>query len=471
MEVALYYEGDFDTRVIGPEHIYVDPFATCDEDVMWMLEVSNVPIEMIEREFPERARFVEDTIEFEVLRRSAGDLQEIHHGWGSLAGNEQESDGWVTRYELYRKPSIDYPNGLKAVVAGNILMEIGDNPCMGRGFPYIPFRRLLSTGQYWGETEVTDMVSPIRNYNRVHSKILEHSFMFGLNMKMDWPQTAGDPQTTFMTGIGEILKRNGTQAPAYMQIPPLPPDAKEEAEIIKRDLDDISGSFAVEQGKYPGKASGVAIDLLVEQGTKKNTPVITRLSKGYRQWAKMLLHALQKYSTEERMVKITGRNEQFDIVSFSAADLGGNNDVTIDISSMMPRSRINALGELERMVGVGLLNPQDPAQRSRMFRALQMEDPAFVHDDQDQQRRVAQMENKLASMGQPVPQHEVHHDIDIHVEEHERMLNSDDFRTWPPEAQMSLKMHIQDTYMKALPVAGATVSPDQMAAPGTAGAE
>lgn len=472
LEVALYYEGDFATRVMGPEHIHVDPYATCDEDVMWMMECSNVPIETIEHEFPERARFVMDAIDYTRRRQSSySGLEEIKHGFGSLAGQDYEHAGWVTRYELYRRPSVDYPNGLKVVIAGNILLEIGDNPCMDRGFPYIAFRRLLATGSYWGETEVTDMISPIRNYNRIHSKLLEHSFLYGLNMKLDWPASAGDPQTSYMTGIGEILKRTGAQPPQYLQIPGLPPESKEEAEFIKRDLDDISGSFAVEQGKYPGKASGVAIDLLVEQGTKKNTPVIQRLAAGYKQWGKMLLWAMARFATEERTVKVTGRNEQFDIVAFTAADFRGNSDVTIDISSMMPKSRINALAEVERLVAIGLLNLADPAQRAKAYRMIQMEDPAFAHDDQDQQRRVAQMENKLASMGQPIPPHQVEQDLDIHVEEHERMLNSDEFQTWPQEAQMLLRMHVQQTYQLALPVAGVTVSPDQMMLPETAAKE
>lgn len=53
-EPALYAEGDFYTAILPPDNIYVDPHATSDEDSEWMMEMTNVPIESIEREFPRR---------------------------------------------------------------------------------------------------------------------------------------------------------------------------------------------------------------------------------------------------------------------------------------------------------------------------------------------------------------------------------------------------------------------------------
>lgn len=459
-EMALYFEGDFRTEVLGPDTVYVDPYVKHDEEIQWIMEMKNVPIETIENAYPDKARYVADVTE--TFRRGVR-ADHIYHGWGSLAGSEQESNGWVTKYEFYHHPTPNMPRGRKIVIAGNILLESSDNPCMDRRNPYISFRKVLVDDQFWGDTELTDMISPQRNYNRIRSKKLEHAFLFGTNMKLDWPSTAGNPETVFMTGVGEILKRRGRDPIQYLQIPPLPPDADNEAQQIRIDLDDIAGTYAVEKGQFPGKASGVAMDLLNEQGMKKNTPDLIRWAAGYEQWGRMLLFDLQRYAPEERIVKIQGRHEQFDVQAFSAADFRGNTDVHIEVGSVVPKSRRMTLTEINEMIGSGMLNMQDPAQRAKAFQMLEMEDPSILSFDKDRHRRVASQEYSLAKRGVDPGPHQIWHDLEAHVMQHFEDVDSDDFKTWEPEAQQLFFTHIQDTLAKAMPVAGATVTPDQAA--------
>ena len=431
-----------------------------------MCQVSEVSIDWVNEHFPDRVDDVEEFIDEE---RRQHTTSRVHEGYGhfGLSGVRGDGSKWVTRFEFYEQPSREHPEGRFIVIAGRVLLRNGSNPTKDHGFPFLFYRKLEVPGSFWGDTELTDAITINRNYNRMMSRVIEHALKVGSKMPMIWPY-GNEPQSQFVTGIGEVIRTfGGQQQPSWMPIPALPPEIKEELQRCLFDLDEITGTTAVDKGNYPGKASGIAIDILTEQTAKIRQPEQRRFGALWEEWSRRLLHDLQRYAPEERLVSLRGRHDSWEVVAFRGADLDGT-DVVIEVDSMIPRSRRLALNEIQILLQTGLMNPADPGQRALAYKMIEMEDPSSVTFDKDQHRRVAQIEEQLARAGQPIPPHQVWHDGDSHIQQHFDTLNSDDFRNWPPEAQQELLAHTMDTLQKLMPQAGVTLPPEAQSPAATA---
>lgn len=457
-----YREGDFRTEVLTPDTIYVDPMAEHEDEARWFCQVSEVSLDWVHENYPDSVEEVDDFIDEE---RRAKTTRRVHEGLGHLGLSRVSSDGsrYVTRYEFYERPTLNHPRGRFIVLAGRVLLRDGPNPCKDHGSPFLFYRKIEVPGSFWGDTELTDAITINRNYNRMMSRVIEHCLKFGSKMPLIWP-FGNEPQQQFVSGVGEVVRTfGGSTMPQYLPIPNLPGDIKEEMQRCLFDLDEITGTTAVDKGNYPGKASGIAIDILTEQTAKLREGDQRRFGMLWEEWARRLLYDLQRYASEERMVQLRGRHDSWDIVSFRGADLEGT-DVVIEVDSMIPKSRRLALNEVQIMLQAGLMNAADPGHRALAYKMIELEDPSAFNFDKDQHRRVAQIEEQLARSGQMIPPHQVWHDGDSHITQHFDTLNSDDFRTWDPQAQQVLLAHVQDTLMRLMPQAGVTLPPDQQAA-------
>lgn len=456
-----YTQGDLEVSVPSPFTIHTDPLVTQDGDLEWIMEVTRRPLAWVDRFFPEKARYVvNDHGGEDPLRRQRAAYAVAGTGLFGTVSDHETAEEWVTVKEYYERPTPKYPKGRLIIGANNVILRMGDNPTPKHAIPYIPIRKLLIPGSFWGQSEVDDLIVPQKNYNRIVSKRLEHTFLFGVNAKVLFPQTAGIPQSAFVSQIGEVIKYNGVAPPSYLSPPPLPPESEQEMARFRSDFDAITSTYGAEKGQYQGKLSGTALNLLVEQGFKAKEPLLRRMAAALSRWAELTLENFQDNADEERIIKVQGKDNQFDIHSFKGADIRGNTDVYVEIDSMRPKSRTMGIQDLQVMGQIGLLNMMNPEDRSKGFKMLEMEDNAdAITYDKERDRRGAQNENKLMLLGQRVPPPQSWENQDIHEEEHRSLLNSDEFKALPPEGQAILIEHYQQHLQMSMPQPGATLPP------------
>ncbi len=462
---AVYYEGDVETTCPSPFTIHVDPLVTNEDELEWVLEVYRRPLTWIDRNFPERAMFVTNTGgEDDPYRRMRSTLNVAGTGVFGTTSDTETGKDWATIKEYWEKPSPMYPRGRLIITAENVVLHVSDNPHPDRGLPYRFFRKDLIPGSFWGRTEVEDMVTPQKNYNRLVSKRLEHAYLIGTGSKVLWPRAGGQPQSAWTDQIGEIVKYNGPNAPQYLMPPPLPPETEQEMARFRADFDVFSATYGPEKGQNTGKLSGKAIELLSENGFRMKQPQLQRMRRTLEGWGQDVVLLLQEHADMQRTVKLQGKNNQTDIVSFKGADFRGNTDVIIEISSMVPKSRAMALDQIVQLTGAGLINPQDPMDKARAFKAIDWETDDPVVWDKNQDRRMAQLEDKLMSKGTPVEPAKPWEDQDIHVTQHTSFMNSDEFKALPDQFKQLFIEHYNSHLELAMPQPGVTLPPDQQAA-------
>lgn len=462
-----YAQGDLMNYAPSPFSIQVDPLATEDRDCEWMMEVNRRPLTWVDRYYPEKSKFVTTdhaSSSDDPLRRHRTGYQVAGTGgMGTLIEHETAQE-WVTVYEYYEKPSPKYPKGRLIIGANNVILQMGDNPTPDGGFPYIPIRKIEIPGSYWGHTEVHDLIGPQRDYNKIVTKRMEHLLLFGLNLKVLFPQGGGMPQSSWVSRLGETVKFNGPVPPQYLQPPPLPPESEQEMLRFKGDFDAITNTHGAQRGQYQGKLSGKAINLLVEQGFKAQEPMLRRLATALTRWAELVLLNFQEFADEEHIIKVQGKDSMFDVHSFKGADIKGNTDVFVEIDSMRPKSRTMAIEDLGIMANTGLLNMMDPKDKAKAFKMLEMEDNIeSVTYDAERDRRIAQFENGALLRGEFIPPPEPTDDNDIHEEEHRATMNSDRWRALSAAEQEPMRKHYQEHLDAAKPQPGVTLPPEMQA--------
>jgi hypothetical protein len=457
----LYFEGDVVTEILPPFGACVDPMATTWRDVTRFCEISVRPFEWVDRVNPERGRHA----------RGGPEESDAYHTaalnmYGASAINQVENTGetseeWATVKEYYETPRQEYPYGRRIVMAGNVVLEMTDNPAPRGQIPYVPFKDLLVPGQFWGQSNIDNELPLQLNYNRATSQKLEHVTKL-VYAKLLWPRAAGQlPESSFVSKVGEVLNYGGVTEPKYVQPPNLPNDINDLLVQCKADLDDVTMTYGVERGMYQGRISGTATNFLQEAGQRSKRPTVQRLAYALEDWARLVVETAHKNVSTERVIKMHGKDGQFDVSSFQGQDLEGATDIVLDVQSVMPKSKELAMTWVERLTQIGLLQPDNGPKERAAWKLLDQESEEPIVDDKAVHREKAKEEFENAMRGFPLQPHEWYQDLDGHIDQHRRDLNSDEYAAAPPQFKVAYLAHVQDTLMKAMPTPGVTLPPDQ----------
>ncbi len=323
--------------------------------------------------------------------------------------------------------------------------------------PYVAVRKMLVPGSYWGQSEMDNMVSPQKNLNRLVSKKLEHIYLFGQYLKVLFPTDAGIPESSFVATMGEVVEYDGQIPPTYMVPPNLPGESDEAQMQIHRDMDMITSTYGPERGQFQGKLSGTAINLLVEAGFKAKEPLMLRIVDALEVWGTKVLELVQNYMEDSRVIKVTGRAHQDEVMYFRGADVRGQTDLRVEVDSVMPKSRVMVIEELTRLAQAGIFNPMDPKDRAYALAAMDRDDAEDVIDLKRLWERNAHKEHLLWLQGGTLSPPEPYEDNDVMAVAHETFMASDEFKNQPPERQEEFKQHYYMHIQAAMPIAGSTV--------------
>lgn len=457
------HEGDLESTIESPFTIYWDNAAPTIDDVQWMIRARARPIEWVELHYPDKANFVPLGVQHDSIVNRQRWVLDLAGPSAAFAGNEttDTKKDWVLVREFFQKPSFDFPNG-RYIIDGNgvILEEPKDNPTPKGKLPFIWCRDALVPGRLAGQCNVDNLLSMQRSYNRFVSKKEEH-IVLTANAKILEHATNELNTSSFTTEIGEIVKWHGMQAPSYMVPPPMPPETDTEMNRLKQDFDLVTSQYGPARGQYPGKISGKAINYLQEANIQNKTPMLERLTLSLERWGELVLQTAQKYVIEPRLIRIMGRDKKWNVKSFVGQDIGGNTEVSIDIDTMVPKSRNMALEFVAQLTQLGWLSPMNPKDHARVWKALAMESDAPVMEDARLDVRNARNENKSIMMGVPVQPAWYGEDHDVHMMMHTQQAKSDDFKDAPPPIQKMLMDHMQTHLDIVSPKAGVTVPPAQ----------
>lgn len=453
----LLYEGDMDTEVLSPYWVFGDNNASTPSEWRYWIDARARQMDWVEQHFPDKAHLVPYGVStYANWNKNRWFMQRD----AIFGGQDQSYDtwrDWCYVRKLTEKASMDYPRGRLIIEANGVVLLSTDNPHPRAGLGLVWLRNNMIPGILWAQSDMEDMLPIQRTYNRVQNKEVEH-VVYTANSKLLEHATNELPETALNTEIGERVRWNGMHPPEWLAPPALPNSIPDLKGSLLQDMDRVNSTYGAERGQYQGKISGKAYMSLIEQGIQTKTPLVESLAIAFAEWGKDVLEWAQAYILEDRLIKFVGRGQQFDVMAFKGADLRGNTDITIDVDSMMPKSKALGLELLAALApGQVWLNAQNPEDAARVWRMLGMEDDTRLVEDKNEALRQALIENREMFLGKVIPPAQAEEDQEVHGFAHRMAKNSDEYKNAEPIIKAIIDAHIYSHNQLNMPLAGVTV--------------
>jgi hypothetical protein len=253
------FTGEVVARVIDPLTLKIDPAATTDDEIRWMIERKPRDIDYIKEKYgkdvPADANV--DYMQTELTPST---------GYSNLQSNKKNYRMAMVD-EMWVKPCRKYPNGLKVTIANNTVLDVEEN---AGDIPYVLFVDIPIPSSVKGDAFIKDMLPIQRHINIMKTAMATHAKRMGNSMWLI-PTGAKVDEDDLINESGAILyyTPNGP-APARVSPPDLPAIYDRLIEFYMRDIDDMSGAREITAGRLPaGLDTSSGLQLMVEQENEK----------------------------------------------------------------------------------------------------------------------------------------------------------------------------------------------------------
>jgi hypothetical protein len=141
-------------------------------------------------------------------------------------------------------------------------------------------------------------------------------------------------------------------------------------ELIDQDFEELANTFAVMKGKAPGEVKAAsAIQMLVERGFGRYGSVFDNLEEGYENWGIQTLEIWRQRAVFPRVQAVSKAAGAWQFMEFLGADLS-DVDLRVEAGSTRPKSQAGRMMLIQQLMQQGLLNPNDPEQRMKIFEEM-----------------------------------------------------------------------------------------------------
>lgn len=302
-------------------------------------------------------------------------------------GGTAAEDGLV-EYEVWEKPSADYPDGLVYRVYGNSATPIvahleeteeipGPLPYkQNDGTPLWTFSHAAYEhvgGRVLGSGPIDLIIQKQDQLNQLDSMIL---LIIQRMSNPVWLEPKG-AEVQKLTGMpGLVIKYTpsmlgGTSAKPE-RIPGVPVDSAlfNIRQQYLQDIEELSGTFDILKGAKPaGVEAAAAMQILVERSQARFASVFQARGGVYRDWAQFVLELEREFGDEQRIKQTLKPGRSWTLQAFKRSQLKGSYSVVVEDGTASPKTQLGMRFAYDHAAGLGLVNPMDPDQN---YAALQL---------------------------------------------------------------------------------------------------
>jgi hypothetical protein len=365
-------------------------------------------------------------------------------GVGSSGG--QSVDG-ITEYELWLKPTPEFPQGLVCRIIGDnqpIVLHMPEEGLPGP-FPYkdiqqkpiFPFTFAQYEhvgGRLYGRSAISPLIQKQDQLNQLDSLI---QLIVQRMANPIWVVPEGAGIDTFSGEPGFVMKWNplaagGTAKPERIAGSEVPTSLQLLRAQILKDIEELSGAFDIIKGQKPsGVEAFSALQLLVERSQSRFTSVFQSRGEMYRKWFAIAIELERQFGPEQRVMTVVGPNRGFTFQQFQNAQLQGDITIALEDGSNMPKTALGKRAAIEQANQLRLLDPSDPDQRYALLNTFGLSDLVPTLDYHVQAALKVQDDFErwaVNPMGPPPLVFKPWFDPMVHWVEHIKWLNTDRMR-------------------------------------------
>jgi hypothetical protein len=343
-------DGDFCYEMVTPFHLFVPDMMQEDiEDQPYVIQIQTRSPEWI---------WLNYGIKCEPTTMEATDI--LNDSFLNLVGAGEFKRDSVICYEVWVKPgNVEFmPNGgMFTIVGPHLVQFVEGNPYIHQQYPFTKIPHIPS-GRFYADSVITDLVAVQREYNRTRGQITENKNAMAHQKLLAAKGSIVAGKIT--TEPGQVIEYNlGYPAPTPLQMQDIPAFVLQELDRLLMDFEDISGQHQVSKGQAPaGVTAATAINYLQEQDESMLSTTYQAIEEAFQKIGYQTLCYVKQYWDMPRMVKVTGRDGTYNVISFKGSDLRENTDIRIEAGSALPTSKAAKQAFLMDMMAQNFIPPE-----------------------------------------------------------------------------------------------------------------
>ena len=397
-------------------------------------------------------------------------------GQGTMAtvtGVGPHSVEGVTEYEIWIRPTTEFPEGFVMRVVGDrspLLLTAQEEGLPGpipfkdiEGNPLFPFGHAVYEhvgGRLYGKSALSPLIQKQDQINQLDSLVHMHLQRMA-NPVWIIPEGAGIDHFTGDPGL--VVKYNplaagGNAKPERIDGIPISPTLFQLRAQYLKDIEELAGTYDILKGTKPaGVEAFSALNLLVERSQARLATTFASRGELYRTWFSIAIELERQFGPQQRVMAVVGPNRGYTFQKFENAKLQGNVSIHIEDGTQEPKTALGKRASIEHANQLGLLNPADPDQKYAIMSQLGLSDLIPSLDTHVQAALELQdaFERWLETPMGPHPlMIKPWHDLFIHYNERIKWLNTDHMRgllRTNPLAEQLIIAHLQEMKMMLMP--------------------
>lgn len=268
--------GNIDAKLISAFNFFPDPSATTIEEADYVIYATYQNVGKVIKQFPEKAEELK-------MQTKRPDKEDLILGQDSTNFSNQNilvMECYMRDYEMVtqrleengeviEEKKMKYPNGRRIIIAGDTVLSDSENPYQDGKFPFIIFKCYDLPDSFWGMGEVEQIMKPQKYSDILTNQIIDNA---RLTANCQWvkDKNAGIEQGKLTNRPGLIITKNPGTEVRREQPPSIPAYVQNTVEMMKRDIEVITGVFDITRGERPASiTSGVAINTLTQSAQSR----------------------------------------------------------------------------------------------------------------------------------------------------------------------------------------------------------
>lgn len=320
--------GNVEPIVISPFNFYPEPSATDLDKSEYCIYATYKKVSELCKMFPDKSEEikaqatsnVDENLMFGKEGSDFGDNNVLclecymkDYSVNTYIEEEINDEGIKCKYEVKERK---YPNGRRVIIAGDVLLEDGQNPYNDNGdFPFVVLRCYPQYGTFWGISEVEMLISPQEHANRIMNGIIENALLNG-NPWTIIDNNSGVEKNSLSNRPGLVIRKNPGSEVKRDAPPPLPSYVQEIVNVLKNDMQEISGVFDVVKGERPGSVTAAsAIQALNEQAQGRIRLKVQFMEDFISEVGGLWIKRVQQFWITQRTIRVAGKPIVSDLAS------------------------------------------------------------------------------------------------------------------------------------------------------------
>jgi len=400
--------GDVGLKTILPFRVFPEPHpSTRYEDSSWVMVEEFEYIEKLKVDFPESAKELGPSCE--------GGSTDDEYRYGL-----QKPDNRTKVITLYHKATPEIPDGRQIRFTCKTILE-------NKPLPYshgeLPLRRLTSIdvpGEMRGMSPYLDLKALQGSINTLYSIMLRDRSLAA--PKLFVPTGSIDPNERQTNAPGVVQYKGGV--PPTWSVPNMVSnDIMQMIEKLENTFEKLSNSLGTRRGEgIPNVEAFKAFGFFEEQATKRESTTIAKHVDFLQSLYLLIALTAGDFYTQsdERMIKMVGRHNQYLLKFFNTDDLKHSYDIRVQNVTALPDSKA---ARIQTVIQLNQAFP-DLFTQEKIADMLDFSSPDAFFDLSTAAVNAAEAENEDMMAGNDVAEAQPFEDLLRHWEAHVKQFNN-----------------------------------------------